>query len=132
MVHVPDIQYKSEDEAISLLEENGLTGERHEEYSDNVAAGTVTRQETAAGESVEKGSTVVYYVSLGPEPVRQQAPTRQTQPRTQAPQTAAPQTQPQTPAPTPAPTTAAPTTQAPPPTTENSLERDLNNLRKWQ
>lgn len=111
MVHVPDIQYKSEEEAMELLEENGLAGESREEYSDNVAAGSVTRQETAPGESVEKGSTVVFYISLGPQPVQQQ-PVRQTQPRTQAPQTQAPVTQapPQTQAPQ---TTAAPTTQAP-------------------
>lgn len=60
---VPDIQYKSEEEAISLLEETGLVAEVKYEESDTVEVGLVIRQEVETGTIVKKGDTVTFYVS---------------------------------------------------------------------
>lgn len=62
---VPDLQYKTEEEARSLLETAGLTADIRQETSNTVAEGNVIRQDVAAGEMVDKGSAVVVYVSSG-------------------------------------------------------------------
>lgn len=133
MVHVPDLQYKSEEEALTLLAENGLTGEKRQEASSDVEAGRIIRQEIAAGENIEKGSTVVFYVSTGAPPKtpaaggnnkntnRTQATPKQTQ--------AAPQ-QSQAPAQTPAPTQAPPQTQPPTQATTQAANKELQDVAK--
>ncbi len=60
---VPDVQYKSEEEAVSLLEKAGLLAEVKYEASNTVEAGKIIRQETEAGTVVKKGDTVTIYVS---------------------------------------------------------------------
>lgn len=136
MVHVPDIQYKGEEEAVRLLAENGLEGERHEEYSDSVAAGSITSQAIPAGESVEKGARVAFYVSKGARPAenRGNSPAGQkNRPTAQQPaQTQPPQTQPQ-PAQTQPAQTQPPQTQPQPtkPTAENSVKNDIDLINKW-
>jgi beta-lactam-binding protein with PASTA domain/predicted Ser/Thr protein kinase len=62
---VPDIQFKTEEEAIRLLEESGLSAEIRWEESAMVAVGNVIRQEIPAGEELEKESKVVLFVSTG-------------------------------------------------------------------
>lgn len=107
MVNVPDVQFKTQEEAVSILEAAGLSAEIHQEANANVAAGNVIRQEIEAGTRMEKGTVIMIYISTGAPQTRQ--------PQTQAPrQTAPPQTQA-----APPPTTAAPppTTAAPPPQT---------------
>ncbi|RGZ01873.1 PASTA domain-containing protein [Clostridium sp. AM58-1XD] len=136
MVHVPDLQYKSEEEAMTLLGSSGLTADRREEYSDNVASGVVTRQETEAESMVEKGTSVVFYVSMGPRPVQinKPQPTTAKPNRTQAggggTSASAPQTQAQT-----APQTAAQTTQAQTEakkeTADNQVKNDISLIDKW-
>jgi len=65
LMTVPDVQYKTQDEAMAMLEEAGLTADIRREASAAVAAGSVIRQETAPGGQLEKGSPVVIYVSTG-------------------------------------------------------------------
>ncbi|MCM1161022.1 MAG: PASTA domain-containing protein [Roseburia sp.] len=90
---VPDIQYKSEDEAVSLLEAAGLIAEVKYEASNTVEAGKVIRQETEAGATVKKGTTITIYVSKKEEkkiapkksnnvqtPTAPKAPTQSTKP----------------------------------------------------
>ena len=67
MVEVPNLVGKTKEDAAKALEEKNLVGSVTEEYS-TVEAGKVIRQETDAGDEVEKGSTVVYVVSQGEEP----------------------------------------------------------------
>ena len=65
-VEVPSLTGKTEDEAKALLAEAGLKGSATQEAND-ADAGTVFEQSTAAGTEVEKGSTISYKVSTGPE-----------------------------------------------------------------
>jgi beta-lactam-binding protein with PASTA domain len=65
LISVPDVQYKTQEEAVQLLEEMGLTGEVRQEASTSIAAGNVIRQETASGSKIEKGASVVIYISTG-------------------------------------------------------------------
>lgn len=66
-VAVPQLVGKSEEEAIALLAESGLTpGDTATEASD-VAKGHIISQGTSGGTQVEIGSRVSYVVSSGPE-----------------------------------------------------------------
>ncbi|MDO5346511.1 MAG: PASTA domain-containing protein, partial [Lachnospiraceae bacterium] len=65
MINVPDVQYKTQTEAEQMLADSGLTVEIRQEANASVAAGNVIRQELAAGERVEKGSSIVIYISTG-------------------------------------------------------------------
>lgn len=60
---VPDTQYKTEEEAIRLLEENGLDVEIAYEESDTVEVGLVISQDTPVGSIVKKGEKVTLTVS---------------------------------------------------------------------
>lgn len=81
MVYVADLQFKTEAEARALLEEAQLAAEIYYEANSNVASGNVIRQDTNAGQSVEKGSSVVFYVSTGPASrTPQRNPTETTRP----------------------------------------------------
>ena len=65
-VEVPSLTGKTEDEAKAALAEAGLKGSATQEAND-AEAGTVFEQETEAGTEVEKGSTISYKVSTGPD-----------------------------------------------------------------
>ena len=66
-VSVPDLRNKSAADAEAALAAVGLTGSASEEYSDSVAAGQVISQSEDPGKKVNKGTTVSYVVSKGPE-----------------------------------------------------------------
>ena len=68
-VEVPNLLGKSESKAANLLENAGLSGKVSHANSDEVKKGQVISQEVSAGSSVEKGSTVGYVISDGPEKV---------------------------------------------------------------
>lgn len=68
LVKVPDLTNKTSDEAREELQKAGLVPSAGAaEYSDTVEKDHVARQSIAAGESVAKGTTVEYYLSLGTE-----------------------------------------------------------------
>lgn len=123
-VYVPDVQYKTQEEAVQLLADSGLTAEIQSEADPTVARGSIIRQETEAGSQVEKGSAVVIYVSTGAPPERNQQRTAPQQ--TAAAPPAVIQAPPQTEAAPP------PATQAPPPTTQAPpVTRPANNMDEW-
>lgn len=65
-VKVPDLANKTQEEANAALSSVGLTtGNVTSENSDNVEAGRVIRQGSAAGGYLDKGSAVDYVISLG-------------------------------------------------------------------
>lgn len=66
-VEVPNLLGKSESKAANLLENAGLSGKVSHANSDEVKKGQVISQDVSAGSSVEKGSTVGYVISDGPE-----------------------------------------------------------------
>ena len=68
-VEVPNLLGKSESKAANLLENAGLSGKVSHANSDEVKKGQVINQDVSAGSSVEKGSTVGYVISDGPEKV---------------------------------------------------------------
>lgn len=105
MSRVPDLQYKTEAEAMALLETEGLKGTVRQEASADVVAGSVIRQVPEAGNQVEAGSEVEIAVSTG-KPKEQEKGTQPPAARTQAETPAPPQAE--TPAPTQAPPTQAP------------------------
>lgn len=105
MVQVPDLVYKTREEAVKLLEEAGLTAQVQEEYSSKVSKGLVISQSQEGNSKAGKGSAITIVVSLGEEPQQTQQPTRapQMQQPTQAPQAPQPTQAPQAPQPTQAP-----------------------------
>ena len=64
-VELPDFRGWDEGDVADWLRENGLEGERKTGRSDDVSEGRVYRQDPAAGEAVERGSTVTFWVSSG-------------------------------------------------------------------
>ena len=68
-VEVPNLLGKSESKAANLLENAGLSGKVSHANSDEVKKGQVISQDVSAGSSAEKGSTVGYVISDGPEKV---------------------------------------------------------------
>lgn len=66
MVTVPDVVNYHYNSASAALNSENLKYLRIETESDDIAAGYVTRTEPAAYASVEEGSTVKVYVSIGP------------------------------------------------------------------
>ena len=64
---VPELRGKQASEAESALSDAGLNGSSSEEYSDDVPEGQVISQSIDPGEKVDKGTTVSYVVSRGPE-----------------------------------------------------------------
>ncbi len=68
LVTVPEMERKTEEEALKLLSEAGLLpGQVTKEHSSSVAEGSIISQGIEAGSDAEKGSAVDYVVSLGPE-----------------------------------------------------------------
>ncbi|MFC0675684.1 Stk1 family PASTA domain-containing Ser/Thr kinase [Brachybacterium hainanense] len=66
MVAVPTVVGKTEDQARSLLTEEGLTPKFEPQASSEVSSGTVIGSDPEAGTEVAAGSTVVVAVSSGP------------------------------------------------------------------
>ncbi|MEG1752368.1 MAG: PASTA domain-containing protein [Christensenella sp.] len=64
-IRVPDVQYKNENEAVSLLELNGLRAKLSYKNDKTVAKGVVISQGVAANTEVQPGSVVELVVSLG-------------------------------------------------------------------
>ena len=64
---VPDLRNKTASAAESALADAGLSGSASEEYSDSVPEGQVISQSIDPGQKVDKGTTVSYVVSRGPE-----------------------------------------------------------------
>ncbi len=68
-VVVPVVVGQTRAAALSALTAKGFTSNVHEEYSDQFAAGLVTRQAPAGGTKLRKGDTVDLWVSKGPATV---------------------------------------------------------------
>lgn len=67
-VEVPDIRLKSEDEALALLVEAGLTGIKENEVASAVVPkDCVVSQSYSPGVSVAQGTSITYTLSTGPE-----------------------------------------------------------------
>jgi len=64
-VELPDFRGWADGDVADWLRENGFEAERKTGRSDDVAEGRVYRQDPAAGATVERGSTVTYWVSSG-------------------------------------------------------------------
>ncbi|MCD8222765.1 MAG: Stk1 family PASTA domain-containing Ser/Thr kinase [Clostridiales bacterium] len=68
IVQTPSITGLTEEEAIALLAEAGLSpGATVLEYSDEVSRGTIISQSAEAGTDIAVGGTVDYVISAGPE-----------------------------------------------------------------
>lgn len=71
LVTIPDIRGRTEDEAIALLTEAGLTPENTgTEHSDTVEQGTVISQSGGTDGQIEPGGTISYIISSGPKQQR--------------------------------------------------------------
>jgi eukaryotic-like serine/threonine-protein kinase len=68
-VAVPDVTGESEENARSALEAAGLTVETNQQESEDQEPGTVLAQDPAAGERVQRGSSVTITVAQAPPPV---------------------------------------------------------------
>lgn len=69
-IQVPDIRNKTEDEAIRMLEEVGLTGTAVDlEYSDTIGEGRVTYQNYSPNVTVKSGTEIEFKLSMGVEQV---------------------------------------------------------------
>lgn len=110
MVQMPNVVYKTKEEAVKQLEDLGLKVEIAESYSSEVSEGLVISQSINADEKTTKGSTVTLTVSLGKEPESkgtgnkkpdsgQKQPQSGQQPETPPSQPETPPSQPETPAP---------------------------------
>lgn len=68
LVAVPDVRGGSFADAQSALGEQTLVAQQDDVYSLDIAAGIVVGTDPGAGERVDRDSTVVVHVSLGPQP----------------------------------------------------------------
>lgn len=67
-VLVPDItDFTTTNAAKAKIEAAGLVYEEKEEFSNTIPEGSIIRQEPLVNEEVAEGSTVIVYVSVGPE-----------------------------------------------------------------
>lgn len=69
-VNVPDVTGKTSDAAMATLEDKNLTVSREFEFSNDVPAGQVIRQDPKSGTTVKEGTKVTIYVSQGSESVK--------------------------------------------------------------
>ena len=75
-VTVPSLRGQTRDEARGTLEAKGLNlGNVDQQFDQSVGSGAVISSTPAAGESVEKGSSVDIVLSLGPTPSPSPSPT---------------------------------------------------------
>ena len=70
---MPGVTYKTEPEAVALLESIGLTVKVEYVYSDIVAEGMVVDQSIEAGTDIRNGGTVTLEVSQGVDPDKEEA-----------------------------------------------------------
>jgi len=78
---VPDLRLKTEQEALNLIAQAGLSiGTRTEAFDAVVPQGSIVSQSPGAGQSVARQTPVDYVVSKGPEPTPTPAPTPQPTP----------------------------------------------------
>jgi len=69
-VAVPDLSGRSPEDAETLLTTAGLKAKQGDDvFSDTVDKGQVATQDTDSGKKIERGSTVTFHVSKGPEMV---------------------------------------------------------------
>ncbi|MBO0898582.1 Stk1 family PASTA domain-containing Ser/Thr kinase [Cellulomonas sp. zg-ZUI222] len=68
-VAVPTVAGMSQEEAVQTIRDADLVPEPAQEPSDDVPAGSATRTDPAAGETVEKETSVKVYISTGPSEV---------------------------------------------------------------
>ncbi|SFK48321.1 Stk1 family PASTA domain-containing Ser/Thr kinase [Cellulomonas sp. KH9] len=68
-VAVPTVAGMSQEEAVQTIRDADLIPEPAQEPSDDVPAGSATRTDPAAGETVEKETSVKVYISTGPSEV---------------------------------------------------------------
>ena len=61
---------KTSDAAMATLEDKNLTVSREFEFSNDVPAGQVIRQDPKSGSTVKEGTKVTIYVSQGSESVK--------------------------------------------------------------
>ena len=83
LVTVPNIVGKSQTEAIQMLTDSGLTPNHNAEgdaYSHTAGLSTVIGMDASAGQQVARGTTVNYWLSLGPEPVTTSQPASESAP----------------------------------------------------
>ena len=83
LVTVPNIVGKSQTEAIQMLTDSGLTPNHNAEgdaYSQTAGLSTVIGMDASAGQQVARGTTVNYWLSLGPEPVTTSQPASESAP----------------------------------------------------
>ena len=64
-VYMPDVTYRTEEEAVELLESHGLSVKVERVENKDVAAGTVFKQSVAAGQKIDSTSTIIITVSNG-------------------------------------------------------------------
>lgn len=69
MVKVPSVAGKSQDDAEAAMRALGFTTTTSQEYSDDVAQGSVISTSPPSGKSVEVGTAVAMVISKGPPPV---------------------------------------------------------------
>jgi beta-lactam-binding protein with PASTA domain/tRNA A-37 threonylcarbamoyl transferase component Bud32 len=67
MATVPAVEGRPQDQAVAALQQAGLGADVREEFSEDVAKGTVLGADPRAGQSVRRGSDIVLRVSKGPE-----------------------------------------------------------------
>jgi eukaryotic-like serine/threonine-protein kinase len=75
LVTVRPVVNRSESDAITALEGQGLEVQIDREFNDNVGEGFVIRQDPGAGQQVSPGTTVRIVVSRGAEPAPEPPPT---------------------------------------------------------
>lgn len=65
MVYVPDVEYKAQEEAVSLLQAQKLKVTVKEKNSESVQKGHVISQSVESGSQVKAGTEVIIYISKG-------------------------------------------------------------------
>jgi serine/threonine-protein kinase len=111
LVAVPDVRNQPEAQALNAITSAGLMlGDRSEEASDTVAAGSIITTSPGPFLTVAPGTPISWVVSTGPEPTPSPSPSPSPTP------TPTPTEPPATPTPTPTPTEPPATPTPPPPT----------------
>jgi len=67
---VPSVVGMPEEQALAQVGEFGWKIDRHEQYDDATAAGTIISQDPTQGDKLKEGATFAIVVSLGPTPVQ--------------------------------------------------------------
>ena len=73
-VEVPDLQNKTIEEAISILNREGFAYSRSDDYDDYIPVGNVFKQSPEANSKAAEGAMINLWVSLGPEEKKIEVP----------------------------------------------------------